>query len=134
MKKIKLLLLVFLLINILSALTGIKSLEMSPNETSILYYDGIQRVAPILSSLILAFFCYGIYQKKRITYHLGLLAFIVGYLYFIYEILVLYFEKGPTIVSIFMGLLAGSCFFFYIVKWWVRNKSYFFEGDSSSSQ
>ena len=135
MKYFKLFLIIILLANIIAAITGIKSIQISQNGSEmfqIVHSTGLERIYAIISALIISTFYYGISKRKYTAYIAGWVLLISGFIYIISNLSIIFIKfvyrtshLSFALPSFCFGIIASIVMLIYGGKWWKSNKDYF---------
>ena len=121
---------VILLISIaflVSAISGIQSIEYNNGKTTIEYFSGYGRILPIFLAIIFGSLFYLIQKKIKFGYIAGWIVLVGFYICSLilgigYSIA----ESGPIkLILIIFSIIAITLLFLYWAKFWKRQKGYF---------
>jgi hypothetical protein len=139
MKTLKYLCVLFGLLLIAAAFTGIQSVSITPSGATITKFNIFGRICCLAEAFVLATFAYGIHIRARITWKAGFILWALNYIYFVAAAVNATYHVAPIrdIPSFFLpaGLivLGGAAVGIYWGVWWKRQRPYFFQDPQNSN-
>jgi uncharacterized membrane protein YfcA len=120
------------LICVAGALTGIRTISITPSGVTLWHYSTYApRISAFANAVVLATFAYGIHIRARVMWKVGFLLLALGYICFVVGALTATYHAAsvPSIAPFWVPaasvVLLGGVVTIYWGLWWKRQHTYF---------